>query len=133
MTRIAKAVLVGLIALAPFVAGGFTPASAAVRVASTVTFDDFVVGDPNITFKGAVNSKKAFCENNRKITLRQVDQGIVAGRTTSDAGKWVIRFDGTEVNPGKFKLIMERRTVKKAGKTYVCAADTHTFTVGVEN
>lgn len=136
MSHLIKTAAAGLVAAGSFLAVGLAPAgaadgaeAAAVNVPSTVTYRTFVVGEPNVTFKGNVNSKKAFCEDNRRITLRQVDQGLVAGRTTSDSGKWAIKFDGTEINPGTFKLIMEKRTVKRSGKTYVCSADTHRFTV----
>lgn len=136
MSHPIKTAAAGLVAAGSLLAVGHAPAgasegagAAAVNVASTVTYRTFVVDEPNVTFKGAVSSKKPFCEDNRKITLKQLDQGVVAGRTSSDEGKWRVTFDGTEINPGKFRLIMEKRTVKRSGKTFVCSADTHTFTV----
>lgn len=118
-------------AAAALLVTGVTPAPAAAptKVRSEVTIKGFQVGDPMITFRGKVTSPKAFCKNGRKITLKQTDQKVVAGRTTSKNGAWKVTFDGNEIDPGTFLAIMPKKKVKKAGKTFVCAADKHKYTV----
>lgn len=131
MFHTAKVAAAGLIAATALVAGSTSPATAAeVRVPSTVTIDGYHVNPDvtKVTFRGTVTSEKAFCDKGRKITLKQVDDGVVAGRTTSDdTGAWKVRFGAQEVNPGVFKAIMARKVVERDGRTYVCTADTDRY------
>lgn len=130
MLRAVKITAAGLAAGAAFVAGTIAPAHAAVNVASTVNIAGFNYSDDTgkVTFRGKAASDKAFCEVGRQITLKQIDDNVVAGHaTTVKGGAWKVRFDGTAVNPGVFKAIMKEKVVKKDGRKYVCAADSDRY------
>lgn len=126
MLRAVKITATGLAAGAAFVAGTIAPAHAAVDVASTVKIAGYSVNPDvtKVTFKGRATSDKAFCEKGRQITLKQVDDNVVAGRTrTGSTGAWKVTFAADAVNPGVFKAIMKEKVVERDGRKYVCAAD----------
>ena len=122
---------VSLALLSPALLVAPAQAEPAKTVATTVTYTNFTLAEgTQVTFHGLVKSKKPFCRSNRKVTLRQTTQGIVAGTGTSaPKGKWRVSFDGDNVDPGKFKVSVARKVVRHQGRKYVCLPASRTFTV----
>lgn len=126
--RAAVAATAGLTLLTPLLLG--SPAHAAPRkVASTVTIGGYELVDNSVVFKGSVKSKKAFCKKGRVVTLRQIDDGVTAGKARTTAkGKWKVRFSQDAVNPGRFRATVKAKKVRAQGRTWLCKADTVTYT-----
>lgn len=86
-----------------------------------------------VVFRGKVTSKRTVCLRNRTVKLRQVDQGLAAGKArTTRAGKWKIAFDGNRIDPGVFKATVTRKTVRQGGRKIICKPASHVLDVAGE-
>ena len=126
-----KVWLVGLAAALTFALVAAPAQAHTKRVDTQVTIEDFDY-DPStdtVTFFGQVNCPRPRCERNRRVRLRQLDTGQLAGTDRSDAsGDWVIRFQGSDVPPGRFqakalrKVFRHRHRNGTRGRT-ICKRD----------
>lgn len=112
------AVMLGPVLMAPVANAAPKP----LKVASKVTITSFDGEDEeNVKFRGKVTSQRAVCTRDRLVKLRQVDQKLAAGKARTNAkGKWKITFDGTRIEPGKFKATATRKVVRQGGRRIIC-------------
>ncbi len=103
-----------------------TPAEAAktTKVKTDVTIAGYD-GDnaDRVVFWGKAKPKKQkkVCRTKRKVTLTQIEQGLVAGKdTTNKKGEWRLSFDGDKIDPGTFRIKVAKKVVKVKGKKVVC-------------
>lgn len=83
-----------------------------------------------VKFTGRVKSKKPVCRKGRTVKLRQLDQKLNAGKAkTNKKGVWKITFNGNRIDPGKFRMTVTKKVVKKGGKRIVCQAAKKTQSV----
>jgi hypothetical protein len=82
-----------------------------------------------VTVYGDVSAKRRKCERRRDVTLRQVDQDLIAGTDkTDDSGDYAIEFSGIgAIDTGNFQAKAAKRKIKKRKngevvKTIICKA-----------
>lgn len=121
--RTAIAAIAGLALLNPLLfAGSAEAAKPPKKVASKVTFTGLDASNvDHVKISGKVKSSKKACRKGRTVKLRQVDQGLSAGKDkTNTKGKWTVVFDGNKIDPGKFKATVTKKTIHQHGKRIIC-------------
>jgi hypothetical protein len=83
-----------------------------------------------VTIYGDVSSQKRACERRREVTLRQVDQGLVAGTDKTDSsGDYAVEFFGSgAIEEGNFQATAAKKKIKKrrdgeVKKIIICKKD----------
>ncbi|KRF12444.1 hypothetical protein ASG90_15890 [Nocardioides sp. Soil797] len=130
---LASVIAIGATALAlSMPAAHAAPAAAKVqKVKTSVSFTTYKLNEPKVTFVGKVKAKKGVCEKGRVVKLKQVDQNLRVGKDrTNKKGVWKITFNGNQVHPGKFKMSVAKKVVKKGGKKIVCSATSKKVDIG---
>ncbi len=122
--RSTVAFAVGLGLAVPLLTAAPAEAARTVKVKSQVTIAGFDGSDIDaVKFWGKVKVKKQkkVCRTKRTVKLTQVDDQILAGKTkTNKRGKWTIKFDGDNVEPGDFRVQVTKKVVRVKGTKVVC-------------
>lgn len=121
--RSVVALTVGLGLAVPLLTAAPAAAAKPTKVKSDVTIVGYDGTAEQIEFWGKVKAKKQkdACRSKRKVTLTQVDQGLVAGKDkTNKKGEWRLSFDGYEIDPGTFRIQVAKKVTKVKGKKVVC-------------
>ncbi|CAN5463806.1 hypothetical protein BH10ACT11_BH10ACT11_15580 [soil metagenome] len=108
------------IALGATLALGLIAAPAGAKGGTTKVPTDVVIegykyhmSTGRVVFSGHVDCASK-CLSGRKVSLRQVTDGINAGTDmTNSKGDWAISFKATAIQPGKFQAKASQRTIVK--------------------